>query len=43
MIGGPGGMKAEMQVEQTRVSVSKIAVGGGHIAKIDAPIGGRQR
>ena len=39
MVGGPGGMKAEVQVEQARMTMGKIPVGGGDIAKIGAPVG----
>ena len=43
MIGGSRRVEAEVQMEQARVPVGKIAVGGGDVAQIGAPVGARQR
>ena len=43
MVGWPGRMEAEMEVEQARMAVGEVAIGGGHVAEIEAPVCGRDR
>ncbi len=38
MIGRAGRVEAEMQMEDTRVAMSEVAIGGRHMAEIGAPV-----
>ncbi len=43
MVGRPRRVEAEVQVEQARMAMGKIAIGGGDVAQIGAPVGAGQR